>query len=381
MRIRPSWVKYCVACGLVLTAIALFAVAHKALAEEERNASFEQNPSAHFCSLESENDAALDDDTDRDLLSNAEERLLRTDPFCADTDRDGFIDSIDDAPLSQAYVDWGNPRFTEGSTYFYPGPNWWLGAFRIGGAWVLEPPTSYVSSQAGGGAYMLVDAALAGSNLVLQVDFLDEEGSALFVDLVDASGVVIVGDLFGNLVQGSGELLRLCLPVEIPPDAPNPIAVGLRTGDGLIAVYESLLYVHRGSAVSMPGGEVPPDRSPAALRQAATIDPGSNTLRPQSRVDAPERSPTSSQATTVQQRAASGGNSGIIYVDQSIGNDTFTGLRRARGTGDAGPKKTINAGLRAARPGWTVQVAPGTYKENVRVSGVRVRIHGRVVIR
>ena len=325
-------------------------------------------------------DAGLD--PDRDMLLNSEEAALGTDPFSADSDRDGVCDLDDDDPLSRAHADWGNPRFTEGLTFLYPGPSWWLGGYRVGGAWVFSDPTSFVSCEAGNGAYMLVDADLLGSNLTLRVDFLDEAGSSLFVDLVDASGALVAEDLFGNLVQGSGELLSLDLPVGIPPNAPQLIAIGLRTGDGLMAVYESLLYVDRATAeTTAEQQDAPATRLCGALPRGVSSGAAGVESRGQPEADASGGRLDSAQDA---QRPGTGhpqSTARTIYVDKKTGSDAFSGRVPARGAGNAGPKRTIRAGLRAAGKGWTVRVAQGTYNENVRVNGVKLKTQGRVVIR
>jgi|GEM_PF-5722369 len=82
----------------------------------------------------------------------------------------------------------------------------------------------------------------------------------------------------------------------------------------------------------------------------------------------------------------------IIYVDQALGNDSYSG--RSAGVGRAlaaspsdsaaatqkGPKKTIRSGLSIAGSGDTIVIRPGDYKENLNVSGknVKVKIEGKV---
>ena len=60
-------------------------------------------------------DAELD--VDGDGLSNSREAALGTDPLEADTDRDGLDDAVDPAPLSRAYIAWGEPRHTISNAY------------------------------------------------------------------------------------------------------------------------------------------------------------------------------------------------------------------------------------------------------------------------
>jgi hypothetical protein len=69
----------------------------------------------------------------------------------------------------------------------------------------------------------------------------------------------------------------------------------------------------------------------------------------------------------------------VIYVDQKVGSDTYTG-RRAVAVASDGPKKTIRAGLVAAAARDTVVIEGGRYSEDLDVVGrdVRVQVEGRV---
>ena len=336
-----------------------------------------------FFGLDPADPADGQEDPDHDMLLNADEALLGTDPYCADTDRDGLSDLIDESPLSRAYVSWGDPRFIEGATIYYPGPSWWLGGYRAGGAWVTEDPTSFVSARSGDGVYMLVDAEQIGSNIVLEVDFLDVEGSSLFVDVVDTNGTAILVDLFGNLITGSGELVSLNLPIAIPSEAPDQVAVGLRTGDGLVAVYESLLYVDR----DLDGLDEQQELQFGSTDGVAMSDAEAAELLGQAeRWESPSATPTDDVAAgRVDDDVSSSGSreGNVVYVNARTGDDGHDGLSRSRGGANAGPKRTISAGLQVAagRAGWSVCVEEGVYEEKVRIDGVKVRTQGRVVIR
>ncbi|MDO9542789.1 MAG: hypothetical protein Q7J98_10765, partial [Kiritimatiellia bacterium] len=69
-------------------------------------------------------DAAWNNDDD--ALANLAESVKLTDPFCEDTDRDGFKDDSDSNAVSRAYIQWGNPQFTSGDQYEYAHPDWLL---------------------------------------------------------------------------------------------------------------------------------------------------------------------------------------------------------------------------------------------------------------
>lgn len=80
-------------------------------------------------------------DPDGDGLSNYEESLLWTDAFTADTDTDGFTDSVDTNPVSRAFIPWGYPHFThpDGSV-LYTWSLWMQAAWADGGLWLTNIP-------------------------------------------------------------------------------------------------------------------------------------------------------------------------------------------------------------------------------------------------
>ena len=71
-----------------------------------------------------------------------------------------------------------------------------------------------------------------------------------------------------------------------------------------------------------------------------------------------------------------------IFVDAGIGDDSRSGLARLRTRSD-GPKRTINAALRAAQPADDVVICEGVYAEAVSFCGrgVNVSFRGNVTIR
>jgi len=72
----------------------------------------------------------------------------------------------------------------------------------------------------------------------------------------------------------------------------------------------------------------------------------------------------------------------IVYVDAMIGNDINCGRAPVQVSQEdrIGPKKTIAAGLAAAKPGDTVIIKSGHYGEDLNVAGrdISVRIRGTV---
>lgn len=183
-------------------------------------------------------------DYDLDKMTNFMEAAAATDPFVADTDRDGFSDFVDLCPLSRLYLNWGDPFLTDGDELIYTGPAWWISAFKNGGVWTANPAAWYVAagiSNNSGSLDISIDRSLIASNIVMDLYLKDMTNASLFVDLVNTNNITEASDLYGNLLAGSGtdRLLQLDLPLISYPAAQT---IRLRRGQGEIMVYESLLY-------------------------------------------------------------------------------------------------------------------------------------------
>jgi hypothetical protein len=329
-------------------------------------------------------------DPDGDGLTNLEESKLWTDPFSADTDCDGWNDSIDAVPVSRMYVRWGDSRFTKSDDLEYTWPPWALASYRTGGDWstndsrscwhVPDPETNLTSLN------IEVDRQILTNNAVCELTFFDHTNATLYVDLYDTNRTVVAEDLFGNLVTGSNVDTAIYLDI---PFATYPEAVGIciRRGTGEATVYESLIYVDEdfdgldaaqeaqlgtsdrvsnggnAPAVRLPRVLVPrfPGERSASTNAAGNVDNGTNAVV----------TPVPSVANSV------------VYVDRQIGSDTLSG-RATTVVGNDGPKKTICAGLAeaAANPGSTLVIKSGRYGENLNVAGknISVVIQGNVDI-
>ena len=101
-----------------------------------------------FSGLDPANPADALLDYDGDNLNNLSEYRRGSDPWEKDTDRDGLSDGpcdgtsdscLEDAyPVSRAYLQLGNPRYTLGDFYSYFHPCWLRLVFKSGGEWGFD---------------------------------------------------------------------------------------------------------------------------------------------------------------------------------------------------------------------------------------------------
>ncbi len=189
------------------------------------------------------NDAALDHDDD--TLGNSEESLLWTDPYAGDTDRDGWTDGVDSNTVSRAYINWGDPFFTDGDVYEYAAPGWWLNAEKAGGEWVTNAPGSWhVDGSETNSARLLIDidSAILGYDAVMRLSIYDHTNAALYVDLMDSDAVVLATNLVGNLCSGTDAARTVLVGVPVTTYT-NTTTIIIRRESGEVTVYETLLYV------------------------------------------------------------------------------------------------------------------------------------------
>lgn len=179
-------------------------------------------------------------DYDGDGLSNLKESFRLTDPFSADTDDDGWPDAVDNA-ISRARLDF-HPLFTDGDFFRYTWPTWMVAAFKAGGAWETSLPAWYVPAGTSGTLCLNVDRAVLANDVVLELEFYDAPNASLFVDLVNGNKEVLISsELLGNLVDGSGEIVRKAMNISLE-SYPEAVGIHLR-GTGELFVFEGLLYV------------------------------------------------------------------------------------------------------------------------------------------
>ncbi len=186
-------------------------------------------------------DAAENYDTDQ--LNNFQESEKWTNPYVSDTDADGFPDHADSNALSRAAIYWAHPDFTVGNEYIYTGPQWWLGAGKVGGTWT-NGACWLVSSNTQGSVYMDLDRTLLAEDLVLNLLHQDASNSWVYVDLADSAGNIVAANLFGDLTGDSGEqvLRRYALPLAAYPTA-SRILIEAHAGAEPYKVWITTLYV------------------------------------------------------------------------------------------------------------------------------------------
>lgn len=201
---------------LVITLVAGLGIAFAVDTDNDGMSDLYEN----FFQLNPTNAADALQNFDSDALTNITESLIWTDPYASDTDTDGFFDGVDDNPLSRAVITWGHPDFTEGDTYAYTGPDWWLGAGKSGGIWT-NGACWLVSSNTQGSVYMDLDRTLLTEDIVLNLLHQDASNSWVYVDLADVNGNIVATNLFGDLTGDSGEqvLRRYALPLADYPTA------------------------------------------------------------------------------------------------------------------------------------------------------------------
>ncbi len=189
-------------------------------------------------------DAALN--CDADSLTNLQESALMTDPYAADTDRDGFTDCADATPISRAYIQWGAPKFTSGDVYEYARPDWVIGSYRVDGEWSTNPVSWYVSgsvTQDVGALWVEIDrGVLTTNNVRYRVKYADHPDGELYLDLMDDEGEPVAQDVAGNLMGGTASTQEVVLNVPLATYT-NAWALVLRRADGEVRVYEGLMYV------------------------------------------------------------------------------------------------------------------------------------------
>ena len=382
------------------------------------------------------NDACFD--YDADSLANYGEALKLSDPFFPDTDRDGFSDLVDSNAVSRAYIRWGDPQFTTGDEYEYAHPDWLLSVYKKGGEWGLDAGTTQSCWQVlyrSNGVSEYGSSEVASLNIDLNRTILTnnlryavhyEGGSAsavadravldasLFVNLLDTNGVMVAENLFGNLLAGSNEtsmvvlniptakfpeaaviqlmvchsrdLSAIAIPAEAESGNLGKQASGFPTRSGMteinndceIFIYEGLLYIDE------DGDGLDADQERQIGTSDYCLDSNSNGTNDYDELFGGGDSGNGGGGGGGGDEPGDDDNDqatkGIIYVDQAIGNDEFTGRLSHVAASKKGPKKTVYGGLSIVETNDTIIIRSGDYRENLDIRGkdVKVRISGKV---
>jgi hypothetical protein len=264
-------------------------------------------------------------DPDGDGLTNRQESMLGTDPLSRDTDQDGWSDAVDDDPLSRAVLYWGAPQFTFADRYLYPGPAWWLSAYRVGGDWTADGWLGTGGESGSSALVMEVDRSALHTDVVMVLELWDAPAATLTVDLVDRRGGLVAADLFGNLLEGSGRevLLRRVLPLSRYPRANTVV---LRVDAGAVEVYFTTLYVDEDSdgfdaeqeAQLGTSDRIPNGRMAAAQRWVRRPFPPPRTAEEDPN---PPRSSTDSRSASLEPLQPSGGGGAMMMMGGETDTD------------------------------------------------------------
>lgn len=194
-------------------------------------------------SLNKTNAADASEDYDADTLINLEESVIWTDPRAQDTDEDGWGDNIDEFPLSRAVMDWGNTNYTDGDQYKYTGPDWFMGAFKEGGVWHSNAWLAVSNLPTGEGRLNIdLDRSCLSNDAILDVSLLDASDSELLIQLYNTNDAVIVSNLFGNVLGGTGVDILKSLSIPLT-NYESAVGIRLQRHNGAVLIYKSIMYV------------------------------------------------------------------------------------------------------------------------------------------
>ncbi len=195
-----------------------------------------------FFGLDANSSADASGNGDTDQHSNVQESARWTDPFASDTDLDGWPDHADTNALSRAVMHWGAAQFTDGDSYDYTGPDWFLGATKFNGTWISNSWDVAATETNAASLNLYLDRVLLTNAVRMAVTLMDRPGAGLEVDLLNTNGTAVATNLVGNLITGGGIELRRKVMVDLPA-FPDGVFISLRRSAGHVTVYDTVLYV------------------------------------------------------------------------------------------------------------------------------------------
>ena len=311
-------------------------------------------------------------DLDNDGLTNLEESRQWTDPFARDTDADTWPDAAD-ASVSRMYIQWGDARFTEGDEHEYTWHGWAVAAYKAGGEWAVcsteegSRPCWHVDASDSQPASLNieVDRSVLTRDVVLRISFFDHKDSELSVDLYDTNDVLISERCYTDLTTcgETNATLDLNIPLQGNPDAAR---ISIRREKGEATIWECLVY--EDEDLDNLDDEQELQLLDASRGEEAALQPTETTSIPASvapvtdAISEPGGILTESQGA----RVINAESGGVIHVNRELGDDTFDEVHATivSYADKNGPKRSIAAGIAAAKAGDTVvYVAAGCYPE------------------
>ena len=376
---RCSW-RHLAFCGSVMASYCLIdgTLVSQAFAQDPLQENAAYTTFTIFSGL-SPADCVLSADPDKDNVCNREEFLCGTDPLCEDTDRDGFRDDVDVNPLSRAFIPWGDPWFTQTNDVTYTWPKWMIAAYCDGGEWVWSSVGHAWKAEDLAGSpslHMEVDRELLTNNAVLKFSVSADSTASLFLDLYDGNEVIVASNVGANLLidLGTNAIRSVVVPFESFPEA---VGLRLRCERGRVFIGDSLLYVDQNGdgydsdqALQLGILDVAPNPK-STLGNNGT--PTQSTPSDITQLPVIKRRKITSQSSTSSASQVKSTGTRIIYVDKSLGNDTWSGASPSVQTND-GPKKSISAGRAHLQKSGTLVIRTGTYKEDLDISGLDVDV-------
>jgi len=215
------------------------------------------------------------------------------------------------------------------------------------------------------------------------------------MDLLDTNGEVVVKDLYGNLMGKTNAESVVIL--DIPTGRfTNAAVIHLRRGDlsgltlpstsdgakteGEVTVYEGLVYIDE------DGDGLDSDQERQLGTSDYCVDTDGDGVSDYDEVFVYHTDPCKADKDKDKDKDKDrdkdkNKKTGVIYVDQAVGDDRHTG-RTCDVAGQDRPKKTIHTGMAAvdADGAHTLVIKSGAYNENLNISGkdVKVSIEGNV---
>jgi len=197
----------------------------------------------NFFTLNPTNSADATQNLDTDSLINSSEAIIWTDPRVGDTDTDGFLDGADSNALSRAVMMWGKPEFTTDDAYTYTGPNWWIGAGKVGGVWT-NGIAWLVQTNEQAILYMDLDRTLLTNNLMISLFDLNAPHSLVTIDLLDTNNVIVATNVANDITSDDAQETTKYIPIPLQ-SYPSASRIVLRaiTEDSIYRVFKTTLYV------------------------------------------------------------------------------------------------------------------------------------------